>query len=321
MHKKEMDDLERRLGSKHKAELDAVESKMNAVRDDLQEKIAASGGGPMAFIGDMVAKIVEQSPAVQLAKLVAPVVAPLGAVVANAVVKDCTIVNDTPYSIFIIDHDGTRELKPGQRQYNHIVRGGFTIDLKLVVSNTDEQTLNFDKYDGTDQSMSLFFKDKLAEVFASKNPDVVEITFLGYKKIQAIPAGKEVYVNTGFKTDETHTTETTTTEKVSLEAGVSVPVQGLTLTGGAKWENEVKNVESSVRSISFTRTEDVKWAAEPINRDIYSIVIEGTYTSPPNKKGKHFSYTHPEMCKAYTEEESKRAPPTLTLQELKTLQL
>lgn len=86
----------------------------------------------------------------------------IGDVVSNAVMKHCTFENDTKYKVIVVDHDGTRALYPGQSEENYIANG-FSVDLVMVFSDTDEAKVNFpsSRYESRNHKMSYIFKEDI----------------------------------------------------------------------------------------------------------------------------------------------------------------
>ena len=60
----------------------------------------------------------------------------------SAVAGTLAFENDTIYPVIIVDHNGTRTLDPGQSQDKYLVNG-FSVDLTLKLSNTNEAKKNF----------------------------------------------------------------------------------------------------------------------------------------------------------------------------------
>lgn len=74
--------------------------------------------------------------------------------------KSTTLVNDTEYKVIIIDHDNTRDLKPGTSQGNTLAKG-FSIDLEIR-HEKDSERKNLNYENDSKYYMSNFFKDKIA---------------------------------------------------------------------------------------------------------------------------------------------------------------
>lgn len=93
----------------------------------------------------------------------------VGDVVGNAVVKRCTFVNDTKYKVAIVDHDGTRNLHPGQSQGNYLV-AGFSVDLVMKLSDTKEVKINFpsSRFENRTHKMGLLFENDIREFERSR---------------------------------------------------------------------------------------------------------------------------------------------------------
>ena len=88
----------------------------------------------------------------------------VGKVVQTAVIATCTFDNDTSYTVFIVSHDGTYTLDPGCSQEHYLVKGFFSVDLILQLSDTNEVKKNFHANDFENRT------HKMSKIFAGKIP-------------------------------------------------------------------------------------------------------------------------------------------------------
>ena len=86
-----------------------------------------------------------------------------GEVLTNAVKKECTFYNDTPYPVEVVDHDGTRTLDPGESEGNYLVTG-FSLDLVMKFPDYQEAKINFpsSRFENRTHRMSSVFGDAIS---------------------------------------------------------------------------------------------------------------------------------------------------------------
>lgn len=80
----------------------------------------------------------------------------------TATVRQCIFYNDTNYLVLIIDHDGTRSLKPGEIQGNYLVKG-LSVDLLMKLTDNREVKINFpsSKFENRTHKMSTIFENEI----------------------------------------------------------------------------------------------------------------------------------------------------------------
>ena len=83
----------------------------------------------------------------------------------SAVAGTLAFENDTIYPVIIVDHNGTRTLDPGRSQDNYLVNG-FSVDLTLKISDTNEATKNFLAKEFKDRTL------KMSKIFADHIMDL-----------------------------------------------------------------------------------------------------------------------------------------------------
>ena len=93
-------------------------------------------------------------------------------VIKSAVAGTLAFENDTIYPVIIVNHDGTRTLDPGQSQDNYLVNG-FSSDLTLKVSDTNEAKKNFPSKEFKDCTlkMSKIFADHIMDLHRTNARD------------------------------------------------------------------------------------------------------------------------------------------------------
>ena len=81
----------------------------------------------------------------------------------NAVVKECTLYNDTEYKVVVVDHDGTRTLDPGCSEGNYLV-SGFSVDLVMEFPGSKEERITFPSSDFGNRThrMSVIFEHEIS---------------------------------------------------------------------------------------------------------------------------------------------------------------
>lgn len=94
-------------------------------------------------------------------------------VVQTAVIATCTFDNDTSYTVFIVSHDGTYTLDPGCSQEHYLVKGFFSVDLILQLSDTNEVKKKFHANDFENRT------HKMIKIFAGKIPQGNEAIYIG----------------------------------------------------------------------------------------------------------------------------------------------
>lgn len=105
----------------------------------------------------------------------------------SAVAWTLAFENDTIYSVIIVDHNGTRTLDPGQSQDNYLVNG-FSVDLTLKLSDTNEAKKNFPAKELKDRML------KMSKIFADHIMD--------FHRTNARGAGSEFKLNPGSQEEE-----------------------------------------------------------------------------------------------------------------------
>ena len=100
----------------------------------------------------------------------------------SAVAGTLAFENDTIYPVIIVDHNGTRTLDPGRSQDNYLVNG-FSVDLTLKLSDTNEAKKNFPAKEFKDRTL------KMSKIFADHIMD-------------ARDAGSEFKLNPGSQEEE-----------------------------------------------------------------------------------------------------------------------
>ena len=105
----------------------------------------------------------------------------------SAVAGTLAFENDTIYPVIIVDHNGTRTLDPGQSQDNYLVNG-FSVDLTLKLSNTNEAKKNFPAKEFKDRML------KISKIFADHIMDL--------HRTNARYAGSEFKLNPGSQEEE-----------------------------------------------------------------------------------------------------------------------
>ena len=100
---------------------------------------------------------------------------------------DSRLRNDTIYPVIIVDHNGTRTLDPGQSQDNYLVNG-FSVDLTLKLSDTNEAKKNFPAKEFKDRML------KMSKIFADHIMDL--------HRTNALDAGSEFKLNPGSQEEE-----------------------------------------------------------------------------------------------------------------------
>lgn len=105
----------------------------------------------------------------------------------SAVAGTLAFENDTIYSVIIVDHNGTRTLDPGQSQDNYLVNG-FSVDLTLKLSDTNEAKKNFPAKELKDRML------KMSKIFADHIMD--------FHRTNARGAGSEFKLNPGSQEEE-----------------------------------------------------------------------------------------------------------------------
>ena len=90
----------------------------------------------------------------------------------SAVAGTLAFENDTIYPVIIVDHNGTRTLDPGRSQDNYLVNG-FSVDLTLKISDTNEATKNFLAKEFKDRTlkMSKIFADHIMDLHRTNARD------------------------------------------------------------------------------------------------------------------------------------------------------
>ena len=123
------------------------------------------------------------------------VVNEVGKVVQAAVTATCTFDNDTSYTVFIVSHDGTHTLEPGYSQKHYLVKGFFSVDLILQLSDTNEVKKNFhaNEFENRTHKMSKIFAGKIPQDSKAKLKTPVEVhsTSSKWKLVHNHPGGFE----------------------------------------------------------------------------------------------------------------------------------
>ena len=105
----------------------------------------------------------------------------------SAVAGTLAFENDTIYPVIIVDHNRTRTLDPGQSQDNYLVNG-FSVDLTLKLSDTNEAEKNFPAKEFKDRML------KMSKIFADHIMDL--------HRTNARDAGSEFKLNPGSQEEE-----------------------------------------------------------------------------------------------------------------------
>ena len=105
----------------------------------------------------------------------------------SAVAGTLAFENDTIYPVIIVDHNGTRTLDPGRSQDNYLVNG-FSVDLTLKISDTNEATKNFLAKEFKDRTL------KMSKIFADHIMDL--------HRTNVRDAGSEFKLNPGSQEEE-----------------------------------------------------------------------------------------------------------------------
>lgn len=237
-------------------------------------------------------------------------------VVDNAVVKKCTLINNTIYKINIDDWDGARVLLPGHREENYLVRGSSGIALKMEFSQNDHENKFFTDYDGSEHYMGEFFKKEIeARQVKVKTKSVIVVNSIGYMQIGTIPAhvSKSTKVEVGWTSNDKTTETNEKTEKMSFEISAEIPIQGVPLTpkiGGEKGSKQLTEIMSSMQ-MEYKSTVGEIWESHDKHRDVFSIVIQGKMNEDTD-----FVYVHPGFV--ITTEAGEEAP-KLTWEKLRNM--
>jgi len=243
----------------------------------------------------------------------------VGAVATTVIMKDCHLVNDTEYRVDINDWDGAHALTPGTRAYNYLYRG-FSVKLKMTLKtgNTTEPK-TFDKFDGTDQLMSEFFKNEIAIFKKENTKEEYIIEDISYRQIATIPSGasKSKTIEVGWTSNEKKSTSEENKTKLSMKLGVKPVIQGIEIGGDVGQEKEHKIVTDVMSSMEIysksTLQED--WKADKTLRNVFTIIIKGNKTIN-GETVKGFEYVHPNfIIVKYADEEA----PKLSLKDLQNM--
>ena len=111
----------------------------------------------------------------------------------SAVAGTLAFENDTIYPVIIVDHNGTRTLDPGQSQDNYLVNG-FSVDLTLKLSDTNEAKKNFPAREFKDRTL------KMSKIFADHIMDL--------HRTDARDSGSVFKLNPGYQEEEEQEEET-----------------------------------------------------------------------------------------------------------------
>ena len=96
-------------------------------------------------------------------------------VIKSSVAGTLAFENDTIYPVIIVNHDGTRTLDPGQSQDNYLVNG-FSSDLTLKLSDTNEAKKNFPVKEFKDRTLNMrkIFADHIMDLHRTNARDAAQ---------------------------------------------------------------------------------------------------------------------------------------------------
>ena len=224
------------------------------------EKAAQVVAKETELAGKVVAKewqdlVKETEQAVQVAEIVADQV---GKVVQTAVIATCTFDNDTSYTVFIVSHDGTYTLDSGCSQDHYLVKGFFSVDLILQLSDTNEVKKNFhaNDFENRTHKMSKIFAGKIPQDTKLKTPVEVHSTSSKWKLVHNHPGGfeEEVQIQMVTKNSWKETKENETEFQVNLKG----LVQAIEVSASFKTKTKLTRVDEFERQLTEKRTRKFK---------------------------------------------------------------
>ena len=188
------------------------------------------------------------------------VVDEVGKVVQAAVIATCTFDNDTSYTVFIVSHDGTHTLEPGYSQKHYLVKGFFSVDLILQLSDTNEVKKNFhaNDFENRTHKMSKIFAGKIPQDSKAKLKTPVEVhsTSSKWKLVHNHPGGfeEEVQIQMVTKNSWKETKENETEFQVNLKG----LVQAIEVSASFKTKTKLTRVDEFEHQLTEKRTRKFK---------------------------------------------------------------
>ena len=188
------------------------------------------------------------------------VVDEVGKVAQAAVIATCTFDNDTSYTVFIVSHDGTYTLDPGCSQEHYLVKGFFSVDLILQLSDTNEVKKNFhaNDFENRTHKMSKIFAGKIPQDSKAKLKTPVEVlsTSSKWKLVHNHPGGfeEEVQIQMVTKNSWKETKENETEFQVNLKG----LVQQIEVSASFKTKTKLTRVDEFEHQLTEKRTRKFK---------------------------------------------------------------
>ena len=186
------------------------------------------------------------------------VVNEVGKVVQAAVIATCTFDNDTKYTVFIVSHDVTHTLEPGYSQKHHLVKGFFSVDLILQLSDTNEVKKNFhaNEFENRTHKMSKIFAGKIPQDSKLKTPVEVHSTSSKWKFVHNHPGGfeEERQIQMVTKNSWKETKENETEFQVNLKG----LVQAIEVSPSFKKKTKLTRVDEFEHQLTETSTRKFK---------------------------------------------------------------